>query len=97
MLLIKPKTELNAEESKKIIFNSVNPSNLKVGIESYRETKKGGMIMNCKTKDELETLKRAAMNKLGHDFLDDIPKKKLPRLRIVGYKGKKKLMNWKLT
>ena len=91
MLLIKPKTELNAEESKKIIFNSVNPSNLKVGIESYRETKKGGMIMKCKTKDELETLKKAAMDKLGHDFLVEIPKKKLPRLRIVGYKGKQNI------
>lgn len=88
-LIIRPKNKQEAKKTQDKIHHSINPTQLKVGISSLRTTKQGAVVLKCPTKQEVGILKEAAENSMGDLYQIEVPKKKLPRVKIIGYTGAK--------
>lgn len=88
-LIVKPKNRQDAKKTQVKIHESIKPSELKVGIKSFRTTKQGSVVLKCSTRQEIDRLKEAAKTSLGDLYEIEIPKKKLPRIKIIGYTGEK--------
>lgn len=86
-LIIKPKRAQSESMTRKEVQSKINPSKLKVGINNLRATKRGELIVKCRTQEELEVLKNVTEKSLAGDYTVDIPKLKSPKIKVVGYKG----------
>lgn len=86
-LIIKPKSKQDTEKAKTDIKTKINPGNLKVGIKNMKTTKQGSVILKCNSKQEIETIKNAAESSLGDNYTIEIPKKRTPKVKIIGYTG----------
>lgn len=86
-LIIKPKLPQGSGASMRDIQKSINPANLNVGIRNIRETKQGGIVVKCDTKQELERFKNEVLNKFNGKYETELPKKMLPKVKIIGYTG----------
>lgn len=87
-LIIKPPKDQHADKTKQEIINKVAPTKLKIGIKEFKQTKQGDIIIKCQTKEEIETLKNAVEKNLGREYTANFPKKRNPRVKVVGYTGK---------
>ncbi|KAK5646482.1 hypothetical protein RI129_004946 [Pyrocoelia pectoralis] len=83
VLIIKPKKqEQNSMETKAEIKKSIDPTNLDVsGLRSIRN---GGVLIECNNEDTMNKVKETVESKLGPTYEVKIPRKKLPRVKIVG-------------
>lgn len=88
-LIIKPPKDQNVEITKKEIQTRINPSDLNIGVKNMRGTKQGDIIVKCANKQDAEALKKAADNYLGKNYINEMPKRHLPKIKIVGYRGTK--------
>lgn len=86
-LIIKPKQKQSSEETKKDLKLNIEPSQLNIGIKNVRETKQGCIVIKCIAQNDIEKLKQSAENRLGKNYNIETMKLKLPRMKIVGYRG----------
>ena len=82
VLIVHPKkTTQTSDTTKKICKESLNPTELKIGIENVRKIRNGGIAITCKSK-EIQKVNAEVMSKLGRDYTTKIPELRKPRLRI---------------
>lgn len=86
-LVIKPLKGQKVDRARREVRDKVIPASLKIGIKGYKETKQGDIVVKCQTRQEVEVLKTAVERSLAGEYLASIPKKRNPRLKIVGYTG----------
>lgn len=85
-IVIKPKRQQNIEKTETDVKNSIKLTELKIAINNTRNTKNGGILINCTNKNDIEMLRKEAENKLK-EYDVQITKLKLPRFKIIGYEG----------
>lgn len=83
VVLIKPKTKQESKTTKEAIRKAFNPAKLEVGITQIRDTREGGVLIKCKSKEEVEKIKSAAEKKLKKSYEIKTPEQKNPRIKIV--------------
>lgn len=83
VVVIKPKKVQESKTTKEVIRKALNPSKLEVGITQIKDTKEGGVLLKCKSKDEIEKIKQEAEKKLKKNYEITIPKQKNPHIKIV--------------
>lgn len=88
-LIIEPKGAQDPKQTQVELYESIRPTELKVGIKSFRSTKQGGVVIKCGSKRELEIIKEAAVKSLEGRYEMKVPELKYPRVKICGYTGKK--------
>lgn len=87
VVIIKPKNqEQKSLDTKKEVRKSIDPTNL--DISGVRSVSKGGIVIECKNTESVNKLKEKAESKLGDEYEIKIPKKKLPRVKLVGISEK---------
>lgn len=64
-IVIKPKTNQESTKTNEIIRKNLKPAEMEVGITQIRNVRDGGVLIKCKTKEEIEKVKKAAEKKLG--------------------------------
>lgn len=89
-LVFKPKDKQSMKKARQEICRSMDPTKLKVGVKSVKTTKQGNVVIKCATKREIDVLKEAAKTTLGGSYEVEVPKMKLPKIKIAGYTGTKK-------
>ncbi|CAG9767156.1 unnamed protein product [Ceutorhynchus assimilis] len=83
-IIIKAKNKKNANNTRKLIEEKLNPSALEIGIKKVRSTKEGDVIIKCPTKLEGEKLKTAMINELADTCTIEKIKKRPTRIKITG-------------
>lgn len=83
VILIKPKdsTQKN-DDTRKEVKNYIDPT--KMAVSGMKNSRDGGVIIECKNKAAADTLKAEAQNKLGQKYNVIEPKTQLPKIKIVG-------------
>lgn len=86
-IVIKPKSKQDQDSSKtkEIITRKLNPCTMEVGITQIKDVKDGGILIKCKTKEEIEKLKEEAEKNLGRNFQVSTPEKKNPCIKVVDF------------
>ena len=82
-IVIKTKNKREAANTIKTMQESLNPSELNIGIKKVRSTKNGDIIIKCPTKEEGEKFKKAAMSKLSDKCTVETIVKRSTRLKIT--------------
>lgn len=88
-LIIKPKTAQNLEKTKNDLQANIKPADLNVGINNWKATKNGNIIIKCPSVQDVETLKKAADDKLKNNYEIETTKMQKPKIKIAGYNGNK--------
>jgi len=83
VLIIKPKVAQESKKTVEAVKKVVNPSELKIGIAQIKDVKDGGVLIRCKTKEEIEKIKSAVDKKLKIGYQTNVPEQKNPRIKIV--------------
>lgn len=83
VVVIKPKTtQENSVETRKTLSTKLNPSDY--AVREVKNTKDGGVVIECPSSDDRRKLVSAVTEKMGDDYVVSVPKKKCPRVRIFG-------------
>lgn len=82
VVVLKPKTDQNANQTMTEIKKAIDPTEL--NISGLRYVSKGGVLIECKNEETVNKLKEEAQRKLGEKYDVTIPKKGIPRVKIVG-------------
>lgn len=85
-IVIKPKLRQDSSKTREMVTQKLNPCTMEVGITQFKEVKDGGVLIKCKTKHEIEKLKKEAEKSLGTQFQVSLPEKKNPCIKIVDFK-----------
>lgn len=86
-LIIKPIHKQDIPQTRKIIEKTIKPTELQIGIDNIRHGRDGTIIIKSATKQNIDKLKKEIEKKLSNKITTNIPKKKLPRIKIVGFTG----------
>lgn len=83
VIIIKPKNqEQKSSDTKREIKKSIDPTDLE--ISGLRTLSKGSVVIECKNKETISKIKEKAQDKLGDDYEVTVPKKRMPKIKIVG-------------
>nr|CAI5865989.1 unnamed protein product [Callosobruchus analis] len=82
VIFIKPKQKQESKKTKEEVQRVLKPSTLKVGITQVSEITNGGIVIKCKTKQDQETIKKAAESQLNH-YQVTTPQLKDPCFKIL--------------
>lgn len=82
-LIIKPKAKQSCSKTKETIVKKLKPADMEVGITHIRDIKDGGILLKCKSKQEIEKVRKEAERVMGKQYQVKIPQQKNPRLKIV--------------
>lgn len=82
ILIVKPKTEQENENTKKVVKEKVDIKNLAVGITKIKKRGKGSIILGCESEREIK-LKETVRKKMGNEFGITEPKKRNPKIKII--------------
>lgn len=88
-VIIQPKNPGHAvSQTKADLIHSVDPCQSEVQLARVRNTKDGGLVVGCRSREENEKFRKLVAEKLSADY--DIKEVKgiSPRLRIVGFSEK---------
>jgi hypothetical protein len=66
------------------VKEAIDPAKLDVGINKFRQSSSGGMLINCNSEADLAKIKTNVESVLGQNYKVTIPVKMNPRLSIVG-------------
>lgn len=84
VILFKPKdSKQESSTTKEDITSNLNPSAMEVGVTAIRPTHDGGILIKCKTKEEVKKLSVEAKATLGKKYDISIPKKKNPCFKVT--------------
>lgn len=80
-MIVKPKTEQESENIKKVVKEKVDIKNLAVGITKIKKRGKGSIILGCESEREIK-LKETA-RKMGNEFDITEAKNRNPKIKII--------------
>lgn len=83
-IIIKPNKKQETKVTKKEIIKYVNSNDLKVGIQKVFDLKDGGVKILCNSRENVEKLKKEAIEKMGDSYSLKTEKKRNPRIKIIG-------------
>jgi len=81
-LTVKSKSNQSTEMIKSVLKTKVNPTEIKVGIKSFKSLKDGRVLIEAGSLDEINSLRTTIGNKCGEDLEVTVPKLWKPRLII---------------
>lgn len=84
-IVIKPKAKQKSSKTMEVITQKLNPCEMEVGVTQIKDVKDGGILIKCKTKNEIEKLKNEAEKNLGNQYKVSVPEKKNPCIKIVDF------------
>lgn len=84
-LVIRPKNKQEAKKTQDIIKMSVQPAELQVGVTQFKGLKDGGVLIKCKTKEDIEKVKKTAEKKMGKDYQISMPEQKNPCIKVLDF------------
>lgn len=61
---------------------------MEIEVSGLKNATKGGILVECKNKEAVETFRKEATEKLGDKYNVHIPKKRLPKIKIIGVSEK---------
>lgn len=83
VLTITPKDNTTSSaETRKELKSKVNPTDLQVGISRVQNISKGGLLIECDTREEVNKLSKELTNIFSNKMEIKIPEKKKPKLII---------------
>lgn len=84
VIVVKPKDITQSSDStKSAVKNVINASEFK--IQGVRNVNKGGIVIECDTKDEIEQLRKDAESKLGDNYEVTAQTGRCPKVKIIGF------------
>lgn len=87
VVVIKPKnTQQKSADTKTDIKKHFDPT--KIEIAGLKNASNGGILVECKNKQAVEKFKEEASAKLGENYEINIPKKRFPKIKIIGISEK---------
>lgn len=81
-LTVKSKKNHPPETTKQILKASINPAEMKVGINTFKSLRDGQVLIETSSKEELESLRTSITSKCGDQLEVNTPKLRNPRLII---------------
>jgi hypothetical protein len=81
-LTVKSKSNQSTETIKSVLKTKVNPTEIKVGIKSFKSLKDGRVLIEAESLDEINSLRTTFGNKRGEDLEVTVSKLWKPRLII---------------
>lgn len=85
VLVVKSKeTQKDVKEVKKDLRNKIDPTEMGVGVSMGRVTRKGGLILNCDSNQEISSIQSEIQDKLGDGYEVERPKTLQHRIKVVG-------------
>ncbi|CAG9773718.1 unnamed protein product [Ceutorhynchus assimilis] len=84
-ILIKPKNTQEATTTKTELMDAIKPSQLNIAIKKIQSTKKGSIEIKCNSIQDVQKLKKAAVEKLGVSYQIEETKLKNPQIKITGF------------
>lgn len=85
VIILHPKNQNQTSDTTKMeCKEKLNPAEMKVGIENVRKIRNGGIVITCKTKEEIKKINEEVKAKLGKEYEVKIPQLKTPKIRIYG-------------
>ena len=82
-ITITNKDNQTAETTKGLLKSNINPTEIKVGVNSMRTLKDGRVLIVTRSKEEAETLTRNIRDKCGEKLEAKVHKPRDPRLKIL--------------
>lgn len=83
VIIIKPKNSGQSNiTTKEEVKKNFDPSKLE--ISGLRNISKGGVVLECRNKDKINEVKEEVSKKLGENYDISLPKKRSPKLKIIG-------------
>lgn len=83
-ILIKPTRKQENKVTKREIIKYVKTKDLQVGIQKVFNLKDGGIKIQCKSKEDVEHLKKEVVEKMSEHYETKTGNKKNPRIKIIG-------------
>lgn len=83
-IFIKPTCKQDNTRTKKDVVKYINTKDLKLGVQKVFDLKNGGIKIQCKTKEDIEKLKKEALEKMGNGYETNTQSKKNPKIKVVG-------------
>lgn len=87
-IVIKPKVNQESSKTNEVIKKNLKPAEMEVGITQMRNVRDGGVLIKCKTKEEIEKVKKAAEKKLGKNYRINMPEQKNPCIKVLDLEDK---------
>lgn len=83
IMIVKPKTQQDSKETKKIIKAKVDIKNMNIRVTKFRTSNNGTVILGCDEGKDFKRLKETVKEKLEDNFkiTESVPKK--PKIRII--------------
>lgn len=82
VLILKPKSDMNAKDFTNEIKKIINP--VSDPVKSLRVTATGKIVVLCKNNDAISEIKKKLCDNIGNDCDIDEPKKKKPMIKLIG-------------
>lgn len=82
VIVINPKTVQDCVQTRKTLSDKLKPSDYVV--RSIKNTKNGGIVIECPSSDDRKKLESAATVEMGDNYVVSVLQKKRPRVRIFG-------------
>lgn len=83
VLIVKPREKKNVGEVRKKLVEKIDPANLEVDVNFGKNIKDGGVILECGSNEEAETVMRSIEQNLGNEFVVRQPKRVFPKIKII--------------
>ncbi|KAJ8942553.1 hypothetical protein NQ318_021955 [Aromia moschata] len=84
VVVIKPKKIQENKTTKEAVRKALNPTKLEIGFTEIKDIRDGGMLIKCKSKEDVEKIKSEAEKKLKKGYEIRIKEQKNPHIKIVG-------------
>lgn len=83
VVVIKPKEKQESKKTMEAIQKHVNPVSLEVGITEVKNIKEGGVLIKCKSKEEVKKIQTVVEKKLSKNYKINTPDLKRPCIKIL--------------
>lgn len=83
VVVINPKCDQQPKATMKSLKHKIDPAIF--ALSAIRNTKKGGVVVECVSSADCVNLKTHVAAELGEEYVISVPDKKCPRIRIYGH------------
>ncbi|KAK9727814.1 hypothetical protein QE152_g18991 [Popillia japonica] len=85
VIVVKPANDKqNCQQTQQEMKDKINLNKITVGVDKIRNISKGGVVINCTSKESKEKLKNTVKKELGNKYQVIEPKPVNPKIIIVG-------------
>lgn len=85
VILVTPKLlGQKSDATKQVIKEKINPVQMGIGVSGVRVARDGGILIRCDDEHSMETCRGGLVKELGDEYEVTLPKRRHPRMKIVG-------------